>query len=262
MGTPEQAVALSADERLDRVNENLILIQKKAGLTFGTDAFLLAAYLKARPKGRAAELGAGTGIVSLLAAARGRFAHIDAFEIQTDFAALASRNAEINGLADRVRVHAADVREIGAATLGYEVDTVFANPPYMGVDSGRRNDSDYKYFARHEVCGGIADFCAAASRLLKHGGHFVCVFRPDRLAPFMTALAAHSLAPKRMTFVHADAESEPSMVLVDAIKGGADGLRVSAPLLLHTETATSGTRPLSPRAEAIYKTMSFDGEEN
>ena len=31
------------DERIDEVNENIRLIQKKAGLTFGTDAFLLAA---------------------------------------------------------------------------------------------------------------------------------------------------------------------------------------------------------------------------
>ena len=37
---------INADERLDRVNENITLIQKKDGLTFGTDAFLLAAFIK------------------------------------------------------------------------------------------------------------------------------------------------------------------------------------------------------------------------
>lgn len=252
---------LAADERVDRVNEQIVLIQKKAGLTFGTDAFLLAAYLRPRPNGRAVELGTGTGIVSLLAAARGRFAHIDAMEIQPDFAELAARNVVLNGLCERVRVHSADVREVSASTLGYEVDTVFANPPYMRTDTGRRNDSDYKYLARHEVCGGIEDFCGAASRLLKHGGHFVCVFRPDRLAPLMAALETYRLAPKRMTFVHADAASEPSMVLLDAVKGGADGLRVSAPLLLHDAPCGTGTRPLSAVAQAIYDTMSFDEEK-
>ena len=35
---------ISADERLDSVNEKITLIQKKDGLTFGTDAFLLAAF--------------------------------------------------------------------------------------------------------------------------------------------------------------------------------------------------------------------------
>ena len=251
---------LLAGERIDRVNEDIVLIQKKAGLTFGTDAFLLASYLRPRPSGRAVELGTGTGIVSLLAAAKGRFAHIDAVEIQEDFATLAARNVAANGLCDRIAVHRADVRDVNAATLGYEVDTVFANPPYMGTQSGARNDSDYKYLARHEVCGGIDDFCAAASRLLKHGGHFVCVFRPDRLSSLMSALNASRLEPKRMTFVHADAESEPSMVLIDAIKGGAEGLRTTPPLMLHDEPSTGGTRPLGKRASRIYDTMSFEEE--
>ena len=118
----------------------------------------------------------------------------------------------------------------------------------MGTQSGARNDSDYKYLARHEVCGGIEDFCAATGRLLKHGGHFVCVFRPDRLSSLMGALSAHHLEPKRVTFVHADEHTEPSMVLVDAIKGGAEGLRVSAPLILHDAAQDGGTRPLSARA--------------
>ena len=254
-------VTLLDGERIDRVNEDIVLIQKKAGLTFGTDAFLLASYLRPRPNGRAIELGTGTGIVSLLAAARGRFAHIDAVEIQEDFATLAARNVKINGLDTRITVHSADVRDLRAQTLGYEVDTVFANPPYMGTQSGARNDSDYKYLARHEVCGGIEDFCAAASRLLKHGGHFVCVFRPDRLSSLMSALSGHHLEPKRVTFVHADEDSEPSMVLIDAIKGGAEGLRVSAPLILHDAANDGGTRPLSARAQRIYDTMSFDEEE-
>ena len=50
---------LMPDERLDMINENLSLIQKKDGLTFGTDAFLLASFMKYRVKS-AADLGSGT----------------------------------------------------------------------------------------------------------------------------------------------------------------------------------------------------------
>lgn len=248
-------IELLADERIDRVNENLSLIQKKNGLTFGTDAFLLAAYMKGGAKKRAAELGAGTGIISLLCAARARFAQIDAFEVQADFAELATRNAQYNGLDKCVRVHAADIRDVSAATLGREVDVVFANPPYMRTDSGERNRSDYKYIARHEVCGTVADFCAAAYRLLRHGGYFYCVFRPDRLSELLVAMEANRLCPKQMTFVHAHKDSEPSMVLIRAIKGGAAGMTVTAPLLLH-DGVEGGA--LSARAQRIYDTMSFD----
>ena len=243
-----------ADERIDRVNENIELIQKKNGLTFGTDAFLLAAYMKGKGKECAVELGTGTGIISLLCAARHRFAMIDAFEVQEDFASLAARNAVHNGLDGCVRVHHADVREVSAATLGREVDVVFANPPYMRTDSGERNRSDYKYIARHEVCGGVEDFCAAGYRLLRHGGYFYCVFRPDRLAELMLALENHRLSVKEMTFVHAHAQAEPSMVLLRAIKGGARGMRITAPLILHDGADCTA---LSVRAAQIYDTMSF-----
>ena len=40
----ESSVPLLPDERIDTVNERLRLIQKKHGLTYGTDAFLLAAF--------------------------------------------------------------------------------------------------------------------------------------------------------------------------------------------------------------------------
>ena len=244
-----------ADERLDQVNENIVLIQKKQGLTFGTDAYLLAAYMKGSPKKRAVELGAGTGIISLLCAAKERFAHIDAFEVQSDFADLARRNVEQNGLCDRVRIHCADVRKINASTLGREVDVVFANPPYMRTDTGKRNGSDYKYIARHEVFGGIEDFCAAGYRLLRHGGYFYCVFRPDRLSELVVAMEHNRLAIKSMTFVQAHASAEPSMVLVRAIKGGANGMTVTAPLLLSCD-AEGGQ--MSARARQIYDTMSFE----
>ena len=73
------------DERIDRVNENIQLIQKKDGLTFGTDALLLAAFVKSSPKSIAVDFGAGTGIVSFLCAARNKFKKIYSVEAQSIF---------------------------------------------------------------------------------------------------------------------------------------------------------------------------------
>jgi len=251
----KQDVTLFADERLDEVNEHLRLIQKKNGLTFGTDAFLLAAYMRAEPRGVAVELGAGTGIISLLCATRQKFRSIHACEIQEPFAELCVRNAAVNGLSDRIIVHACDLRELSPAAIGREADTVFANPPYMRTDSGKRNEHDEKYIARHEVCGTVSDFCHAAARLLKHGGRFYCVWRPDRLCDLMRALEREGLEPKQMTFVHAHEKAEPSMVLVCAVKGGASSVRISPPLLLQHSAAD---KALSDTAALIYEHMSFE----
>ncbi len=248
---------ISADERLDKVNEDISLICKTDGLTFGTDAYMLASFIRPQRSARAVELGAGTGIISLLLASRQRLAHITAVEVQTDFASLTERNIRLNSLEDKISVLKGDIRDINSKDIGGEADVVFTNPPYMRTDSGKRNLSDRKYIARHEVCGGIGDFCAAAGRLLRHGGRFYCVFRPDRLAELMSAMSENRLEPKTMVFIHADEASEPSMVLVCAAKGGAAGMRIMPPLLLHPSGNGSGGRSMTERAARIYETMSF-----
>ena len=253
---------LLPDERLDEVNERLSLISKTCGLTLSTDAYLLAAFARPAPRGVAVELGTGTGVVSLLCAAKERFSHIHALEIQPDFADLATRNVRLNGLEDKITVHLADLRQARPALVGGEAESVLANPPYMRTDSGKRNDHDYQYIARHEVCGTVTDFCAAAARLLKHGGKFTCVYLPSRLSELMGAMREYRLEPKRMVLVHADRESEPSSVLIEARKGGAPGMRILPPLLLHEgEWNGTGARPLSGRAARIYETMSFEDEQ-
>ena len=246
-------IYLRDDERLDYVNEKITLIQKKDGLTFGTDAFLLASFIKPKRSGRAAELGAGTGIISFLLAARDKFSQISAFEIQDDFAELAMRNAELNSLERKVNVICRDVRDLRSAEFG-EYDAVFTNPPYMKTDSGKRNNSDRKYIARHEVCGTIDDFCASAYRLLKHGGKFYAVWRPDRLCDLLCSMRSHSLEPKVLTSVLACSSSAPSMVLVSAIKGGAPGMNMTPPLILYKD----GTQEFTDRAQKIYDTLSFE----
>lgn len=248
-------IHLFEGERLDYVNENISLIQKKDGLTFGTDAFLLASFIKSTPKKLGAELGSGTGIISLLLAQRSKLAKIKAIEIQKDFADLTKRNVLLNSLEEKISVINDDIRSLSPELLGGELDVVFSNPPYMKTTSGKRNDNDYKYIARHEECGDINDFCAAAFRLLKHGGKFYVVWRPDRICDLFYALRANRLEPKIITFVQADAESEPSMVLVSATKGGASGAKLTAPLLLYKDNEH---KIMSDSANKIYDTLSFE----
>ena len=248
-------IVLAKNERLDKVNESLTLIQKKDGLTFGTDAFLLASFVKGGSKKQAAELGSGTGIISLLLAERGKLAKIFAIEIQKEFAALTERNAKINGLDGCICTLNADVTAIKAQDIGGELDVVFTNPPYMKTNSGKRNDSDAKYIARHEVCGDINTFCAAGFRLLKHGGKFYVVWRPDRICDLFYALRTNRLEPKTVTFVHADEKSEPSIVLVSATKGGSSGAIVTPPLILYEDGSHT---KMSEQAERIYDTLSFE----
>ncbi len=259
MNNHVSGIDLQEGERIDTVNERLRLIQRTNGLTYGTDAYLLAAFVRPMTCARAVDLGSGTGIIPLLLTAKNKVQRISAVEIQKPFAELIGRNAALNGFADRIDTVCADVRELDTAALGGEVDLVVSNPPYMRTDSGKRNEHEEKYIARHEVCGSIADFCAAAGRILRYGGRFVCVWRPDRMTELLRAMQDARLEPKRMVFVHADEDTPPSMLLIEAVKGGAPSVRVLAPLLLHSpESKREKKRPLSLRAQKIYDTCQFE----
>jgi len=245
-------------ETITKINENLSLIQNTDGLTFGTDAYLLSAFVCGGKNLEGADLGSGTGIIPLLCASKEKAAKIYAVEIQSNFAALIERNAEINNLSDKIQPLCGDIRELKASDVGHDLDFVTANPPYMKVDSGKRNEHDEKFIARHEVCGDINDFCACAFRLLKHGGRFYTVWRPDRLVDLIAALRANRLEPKFITFVCATPQSEPSIVLVRSTKGAASGVTVTRNLFLHDTKEDATKSILSKDAVKIYENCSFE----
>lgn len=245
---------VAPDERLDEVNEHLTLIQKKNGLTFGTDAFLLSAFCKPQKNALAADFGCGTGALALLLAARGRYRRIFAVEVQEAFAELTRRNILENGFSHTVVPLFRDVRTLTARDFGQELDVVAANPPYLKKDSGFASPHAAKQTARHEECGGMAEFAAAAARCLKSGGLFYSVYRPDRLETLFAALRAVKLAPKRMVFVHDSPEKPPAMVLTEAKLDAAEGLMLLPPLFLHDSGAPG---VLSARAQAIYDSGTF-----
>ncbi len=245
-------------ERKDYVNENITLTQNKDGLTFGTDAYLLYAYMRKINGGLAADLGAGTGIISLLAASKGKFSEIYAFDIQESFASLIERNVSENGFSDKIKTVCSAVQDIGSELSG-RFDCVFSNPPYMKKGSGFLNANSEKYIARHEVCGDINDFCKAASKLLKYSGSFYVVWRPDRLSDLFDAMRNSKIEPKRMTAVYPDVKSRPSLVLVEGKRGGSSGLYFTKPLIMHPDASA---KPLvyTDDLNYIYENGEF-GEE-
>ena len=243
--------------RCDKVNDDITLMQSGTGLTFGSDAYLLYAYIKRFPKAsKGAELGCGSGIVSLLAAAKGKLSHIHAFEVQERQAEIAKNNAAMNMLSEKVTVTRADIRELEASHSG-AYDCVFTNPPYMKADSGKRNGCDEKYIARHEVMGDISDFCDAASGLLKYGGLFYAVYRPDRAADLIFSMKSAGIEPKRMTFVYPDINSRPCMMLVEGRKGGSSGMLCTMPLIMYKD-ASAGQLEYTEELKYIYENGEFD----
>lgn len=220
-------------ERIDFVNDGLSLIQNDRYFCFGTDALLLASFIRGRSSDKAAELGCGTGIISLLLLQRNKAHEIDAMEIQPYFAELANRNAALNGFSDRLHIHNMDIRDRSERIQEGSYSYCFSNPPYFPEHSGLTSESPETDASRRERNGTIDDFCACAERLTKYGGFFFLVHRPDRLPDVLCALRSHHLEPKRLVFIQPDYDKSPSLFLVEARHGGSPGsLNVLPPLIL------------------------------
>lgn len=245
---------LHYDERIDTVNEDLRIIQKKKGLTFGTDAYLLAAFAKASKNGICADFGAGTGIISLLTATRRKYPLIYAVELQKEFCELIGRNAKLNGLDGTVVPIMGDVRAAKDLIGSETCDVILSNPPYMTRASGFPPESDLMTKARIEENGTVFDFCRAASQCLKYGGSFFTVFRPDRMPELFMALRENSLEPKRLVAVYPRVSTPPCLILTEAKKGAKPSLRCARPLILSKEPDNTPTAD----CDRVYNEFSLE----
>ncbi len=226
---------LREDEDIeDLMRGGLRIIQSRGAYRFGLDAVLLSGFAHVKRGGRVCDLGTGCGVIPILMSERTQASFLAGIEIQPDMADMAGRSVALNGLQGRVAVYQADLRKIGALFEASSFDAVTANPPYIKAGHGRENMDGCFSRARHEVDCTLSDVAAAASCLLKNGGRFFMVHRPERLGEIFESLGEKRLEIKRLRFVHPFAGSEAKMVLIEAVRGGKRGLTASAPLVIYS----------------------------
>lgn len=227
-------VTNEANETCDSILGGKIrVIQPRTGYRFSADSLLLARFVRARQRDRVLELGAGSGVVSMLVAALHASCEVVALEKDPALVAMTRRSVELNGLA-RVRAIAADLRERripGIAANSF--DLVIANPPYRAVATGRESPIPARRVARSEAEGTLEDFVAATVRYARHRGAAAFVFVAERSAELIATMRAHRLEPKRIRFVHARADRPATTTLVEARKGGGIGVVIEPPLILY-----------------------------
>jgi len=205
------------DETLDAFYHGRVLIlQKKRGYRFAVDAPLLAAFIRSGETDEMVELGAGTGIISLLLSVR-PFRHILCLEIQETLACLARRNVLLNKLEGRVEVLQADLRAFPAER---KFDVVFSNPPWVRGAEGALGPSREKAVAKHEIKCDIFDIMLTASRLMKADGRAFFIYPDKRKKDFFEAAERNGLGLRRWRAVHPRKGSPANFLLAECGFGG------------------------------------------
>jgi len=222
------------DERVDDLQyKGLKLIQKKDGFRFGIDAVLLSNFADIRKNDSVIDLGTGTGIIAVLIAAKTNAGRITGLEIQPEMAEMAARSAALNNMSDRVNIVCGDIKEALRLFGASSFDAVVTNPPYTGKNGGLLNPSDSKAVSRHEVLCSLEDIIYVSGRILRPGGRFSMVHRPERLADIIYLMRTGSIEPKYLKFVHPSPYKRPNLVLIKGARNGNPQLKVQEPLYVY-----------------------------
>ena len=195
-----------------------VMEQRPGVFRLGSDSQALGSFVQVRRGETVCDLGCGGGVLGLYLFARERDIKLTALDISADAVELARENFAANDLDADVR-HA-DLRTVRELFPAGSFDLAVSNPPYFSVGSGYSGGS-----TRMEETCALTDLCAAAKWLVRNGGRFALVHRPERRADLFSALREHMFEPKRLQFIQA-AGKPPSAVLIEAYKEGKPGLSV------------------------------------
>lgn len=226
------------DETYDTIKD-IKLFQAKTGYRFSVDALLLEDFIsqnwwKVSSKiYKGIELGAGSGIISILLAKRNKNAKIIAVEIQKNLAERAKRNVGLNNLTDKIEVLNEDIKHMRKIFPPNKFDFAFSNPPFRKPKTGLLSTDEERAVARHEIKITLPDIIGTASYLLKNSGRFYLIYHPFRLAELIGLLHKARLEPKRIRLVHPRVGEGAKMVLIEAIKGSGVWLKVNPPLYIY-----------------------------
>ena len=193
-----------------------------------TDSFALGYFAAPKSGNKVCDLGCGTGLLGALLMARNAGLTLHNVELQERALALAGRTFAENGW--QAEFALGDLRDAAVLPAAGTMDYAVSNPPYFRAGSGASAPEPSRQSAREESNCTIADVCTAAARVLRWGGSFAVVYRPERLVDLLVSLRAHGMEPKRLRFVQT--KDVPSLVLVESRRGGKPGLTVEPPLII------------------------------
>lgn len=227
---------LSDGERIDDLQiNNCYIIQNPEKFCFGMDAVLLSGFARIKKGETVLDMGTGTGILPILLAAKTEGRSFTGLEIQAESADMARRSVSLNNMQDRIDIVTGDIREASSIFGAASYDVVVTNPPYMNENHGIVNPNAPKAIARHEIMCSLEDVVGQAARVLKVNGRLYMVHRPFRLVDIIELMIKYKLEPKRLRMVYPYADREPSMVLVEGVKGGKRRLTVEKPLIIYND---------------------------
>ncbi|MEP4533286.1 MAG: methyltransferase [Cyclobacteriaceae bacterium] len=171
------------------------ILQGECAMKVTTEGCLFGAMIAPIKSGRFLDIGAGTGLLSLMLAQRSAESVIDAVEIDSQAAEQARTNFMDSPWANRLTCLQTSIQHFLAPE---KYDLIISNPPFF--KESLKGSSKSKNVAKHEQSLDQSDLIASIDRLLADNGRFWVLYPPLEAEQF--ADLAGVWGYEKMTCIH------------------------------------------------------------
>ncbi|GGP97580.1 tRNA1(Val) (adenine(37)-N6)-methyltransferase [Shewanella ulleungensis] len=190
---------------------------EQCGMAVSTDAVILGAWAELTQSQHILDIGAGSGLLSLMAAQRSlEQTKITAVELDTAAANACKHNIEQSPWPQKVQLfHGAiqDFQQQFDKSITPLFDHIICNPPYF--EQGTQAKNSARADARHTNTLSFAELQKAISQLLAPQGNASIILPQQSLASFIQQLNGHGLfVAKHLEIISAEGKSPNRSILV------------------------------------------------
>lgn len=221
--------------RLLNFGDNIIY-QNDDYFAFSLDSVLLANFVTIKLSDKKIiDFCTGNAPIPMLMSFRTK-ARIFGVELQKEIFSMGAQSVVENKMEKQIELINLDVKNIDSKFDAESMDIVTCNPPYFKYkEDSLVNENDVKSIARHEVMLNLEDVLKSARYVLKNGGTFAMVHRPERMIEIINLMQKYNIEPKKIRLVYPKKDKEANILLIEGIKNGKSGLKIMEPLFTHND---------------------------
>lgn len=223
----------------DLYDYDMKIYQNKDYFKFSVDSVLLAEFIKVRKNSKnILDLCSGNAPIPLILSKKyGSKINIVAYEIQKEIYDFGKKSIEVNNISN-IDYRNDDIKNINFKT---KYDIVTCNPPYFVYHNEKIiNDNDVLAKARHEITTNLDEVVSIAAKSLNVGGYFYLVHTSSRIIEIIEALKKYKFGIKRIVPVYDNRNGESSLILIEALYGGKDYVKIDKPVYIDENKTYQG----------------------
>ena len=184
------------------------IVQSKSAMKVGTDGVLLGSWVNCLNAKKILDIGAGTGLISLMLAQRNNECNITAVEIDKETSEEANININNSKWRDRISIINININNFITSD---KFDFIVSNPPYFPANFSKNK----RAIARHTNLLSFQDLIRTTVKLLSSKGIFAVILPKIAEAIFCKTANANKLFLIRICQVKGQKNSDIKRVLLE-----------------------------------------------